>query len=485
MNVGMPVAGRREGSPAPLIAIGAVTSVEFVETGMVMFSADSIAAGAAVDEQALAFSFTLYGVAAIFMLFQHQWMVERLGYRRFVLLSLGVFALGGLLCAVADGVVAFSVGRLLQGLAGATFFTAGRMMINDLPPGRRTAGLLVFVGSLLAGSAAAPLLAAGLLAVGGWRALFCFPVLQALCVAWVAAGHLSHRVAPPESRSTEHWGWLTWLALGVFGLQLVIHDIPHAGSDVPARALWIGLGSVAILALFTWRQWQLEQPLINTRALWQARYLMGIALYFTGYGMIGAIGYLLPMYLHRGLGFALFDTAILVSVSLGASVLTALVHICVAHRWPWHRVYMVAGLALYALGTLALMRPEAHPTGWDLLPGVLATGVAIPLFIGPVAFGTFSELHASVFSHAYQIKNVVRQFGLSSSVAMASLFLQVLAIEPSQRPAWAWVLSRASESLGPDPGGDPLRAGVSALFIMLAVATVPAGIVVIVQRPLR
>jgi hypothetical protein len=85
---------------------------------------------------------------------------------------------------------------------------------------------------------------------------------------------------------------------------------------------------------------------------------------------------------------------------------------------------MLTGLALMATGTLWLGQ-SATVTGWQqlLVPALLA-GLAIPLYMGPVAFGTFTQIAPKVFSHAYQVKNIVRQLGLSSAIAVGTLVLE-------------------------------------------------------------
>ena len=163
--------------------------------------------------------------------------LERLGYRRFVGLSLLVFGLGSGVCATSPadgGVLQLALGRLLQGLGGSTFFVAGRMLINELPPERRFHGLLTFVSALLGGTALAPLLAAALLGLGGWRALFWFGLVWAVGVAWAARGCLPSLRSAPHERSQEHWGWLLVVLAGVCGLQWVIQQIPvqQAGAQM-------------------------------------------------------------------------------------------------------------------------------------------------------------------------------------------------------------------------------------------------------------
>jgi MFS family permease len=466
-----------------LVALGAVVSVEFIENGIVMFAAGQIMSGLGLSAREFAFAYTLYGVGAIFMLFKHRWMVERLGYRRFVLLSLAVFGLGSLLGALSGGLVQFAAGRLLQGLGGATFFTAGRLAVNDLPEENRSTGFITFLASFLGGSAIAPLLSAALLELGGWRALFWFGVPQSLLVAWLAQAHLSRAVTPPQERSTEHWGWLLWLCVGVFGLQYAIQAI-GLDSSRPATIATLALASMLILGIFVWRQWRSERPLINYRGLLQQRYLVGLAMYFFGYFLIGASGLMVPILLHVVLGVSLIKTAAIVSGGLFGSVAVALTHVAVARRWPKHRLFMLAGLTLYGAGSL-LLAVSDEQGGWlRFLPALLALYLAIPLFLGPVAAGTFAELHAKVFSHGYQVKNIIRQLGLSSSVAVTSLTLHAFSQDP-ERMAILLNVSRHIVDVGAADVASPVLFACKQIFALMAMAVIPAGVLVMMQRVFR
>ncbi|RUP24127.1 MAG: MFS transporter [Curvibacter sp.] len=477
----------RPSTAALLLALAAVTSVEFLENGLVLFGAGPIMAGAGVSAASFALVYAAYGAAAIFMLYKHQWVVERLGYRRFVSLSLLVFGLGSLVCATspADGqVFQLGLGRVLQGVGGSTFFVAGRMLINELPPERRFHGLLTFVGALLGGTALAPLLAATLLGLGGWRALFWFGLVWAALVAWAARDCLPAQRSAPHERSQEHWAWLLIVLAGVCGLQWVIQQIPVQGArELPARWWAVALLSTVVLSLFAWRQWGRERPLINYRGLLQRRYLVGLAFYALGYFLAGAMGLLLPWMLHQELGLSLLATALWTSLGLFSSVCMALLHIFAARRWPRHQGYMLSGVVLQSLACLLLSQVQSAGPGpaWSGLAlglGTVLSGLALPLFIGPVAQGTFLELPQAVFSHGYQVKNIVRQLSLSFSVAVLTGLLHLLAegrladLVGGLRSLGAWL-------------GTPVHQPAACVFLLLACAAAPLALAVWVQRVFR
>ena len=456
-----------------LLALGSLTSVEFLENGMVLFCATQILDGLDLSVRDFALAQTLYGVAAIVMLYQHRWIVERLGYRRFAYLSLTGFGLGSLICALADGAGTFALGRLLQGLGGATFFTAGRLAVPELAPADQGAGMKTFVFSLLGSTALAPLLSALILLAAGWRGIFAFGVAQALVVASLAGSCLSQQTVTAGQRSREHWGWSGAMVAGVFCLQYAVQAPGLSSPDWQLLALAL-LSGMVTLTLFAWRQYLSEHPLINYRGLLQARYLVGLLLYFCGYFLAGLAGLLIPALLHQGLALAILPTAAITSAGMFVSLAIASLHMRLSQRWPQQRIYMLAGLLLYGIGGTLL----ATADGMSLSTAITATlmlGMGIPLFLGPVASGTFSELTLQDFSHGYQVKNIVRQLGLSSSIAIGTLGLHALPQLVARSPL-------------PAPLALPSGTAVAAcqlVFLAAAALTAPLALLVLRQRIFR
>ena len=468
----MPTTSTSSSTPAILRAIAAVTILEFLETGMVTFAAGPIMAGLDARTEDFALSFTVYAAAAIFMLYKHRWVAERVGYRTFTLGSLLVFALGAVLCATADGIDRFTVGRALQGAAGATFFTAGRMEVNRIPPERRFQGVLTFIAALLGATALAPLAAAWLTEALGWRALFWAVVPLCIAVALMAGPHLSRAITPARERSSEHWGWFLILAGALLSLQYAVQEAQFSLLTTPWRIVAFGLPACAILSAFAWRQWHKERPLIDYRALLHWRYGLGIALYFIGYFMAGASAFLLPIFAQQALGLPMLTTGALLTLAFLGGLLAAMAHAFMFRRWPRFRPYMLAGLA-FCLSSWVLLGFVEPTAGWMalLLPAALGAASSA-FFFGPVAFGTFIEVDEKAFSHAYQVKNIVRQLGLSTAFAASAATLE-----------WRFTEHLHEGAPSPtDPVTHALFAASNDTFIGLALLVLPVALLVWRQR---
>jgi DHA1 family bicyclomycin/chloramphenicol resistance-like MFS transporter len=127
---------------------------------------------------------------AAFAPFQLVWgpLSDRHGRRPVVLGTLGLFAAGSLLCAVATSFAVLLSGRVLQAAGGAAGLVIARAMIRDVNEGAGVGrGMAALSMAIAAVPAFSPLAGAGLDLLAGWRAGFLFSAAVAFAVlAWAA-----------------------------------------------------------------------------------------------------------------------------------------------------------------------------------------------------------------------------------------------------------------------------------------------------------
>lgn len=147
------------------LGIVLLVALEFLQNGMLAFGANHIIQGLNSTPQAFSLAAAVYASVAILLIVKHRWLVDRLGYRDFVLGSLVLYILGALGAGFAQDMALFTLARAVQALGGATFFTAARMQVNRFPAPERLLSIRFFVTGLFLGSIIAPILAAWLLSV--------------------------------------------------------------------------------------------------------------------------------------------------------------------------------------------------------------------------------------------------------------------------------------------------------------------------------
>lgn len=100
-------------------------------------------------------------------------LADRFGRKPPIFAGLGIFLLGTILCAVAPDIRWLVAARFVQGMGGAALMVVPRAIIRDLytgPEGTRLMAMIMLVISV--SPMLAPLVGSGVIALGGWRAVF-------------------------------------------------------------------------------------------------------------------------------------------------------------------------------------------------------------------------------------------------------------------------------------------------------------------------
>jgi DHA2 family multidrug resistance protein len=438
MNASTVAPAFAQGARAGLYAlIAALPFTDFLQTGLVAFGAAPIMGELGASPQDYSLVATAYAVVAIGVIANHRWLLERLGWRTLMTASAAALAAGALLCAFSASLVVFGLGRVAMALGCASFMTAGRVLVNHIPPSpRRFTGIRFFAAGLAWGLVAGPLLAAQALSLYGWRASFIALLVPAavlaVLAAWVLDDAPAAAVPAPRSRS-QPFGLLALMG----GSFLLLHALQQSAFDPFDRAalLW-GSAALALPALAAFVAVHGRRsaaghgampPLIRFHALAQPRYLAGLAMFTVAYVVLGANNTMLPVLLQRALGVPLETVGRFLALGALGSVLTWIVLSRLLPRHPGPTRYYVAGFGALLLcgGRLAALGESANP--WSgAVPALLCNGAFVILVLATTAMQTFQTVQhdEATFSHANQVKNMLAQFGVAAGMALATLCLQ-------------------------------------------------------------
>ena len=408
-------------------AIATVASIEFIQNGMLNFASSYVMGGVGAGPEEYSLAAMAYASAAILSLFMHTWMVERVGYRNLVLLSLLAFAGGGLICGGSGSASSFILGRAVQGAGGATFLTAGRLLVNMREGAAKQTSLVLFSYALLAGSTLGPLLGAWLLRNTDWRWLFWGMLPLLILPALVALFAFPGKTVEPEDETRFHPMAIGLLIIFVFLVQSLIQRVPFAffgRTEQLHLALWAALAA-GLLFIATHRWTPTDQHRWRSLSTWT--YLTGLVQYFICYFVLASNSFILPVLVQQGLGFDVPTSAGLLTVtflaSMGFCPLFIWVYFKLCSRFSKQITQVIAALALAAFGFCMHGVAPASTLG-QLGRILILNGCFLVFFISPVAISTFSQVDSDHFGHAYQSKNIARQLALSLAVAFSTIFLQ-------------------------------------------------------------
>jgi DHA2 family multidrug resistance protein len=413
---------------ALLATIFLLNAIEFLQAGMIAFAAGPIMGEISASPEEFSLVTAVYAVVAIGAISKQRWLVERLGWRLFVQLSVALFVAGAAVCAGSSSFPQFVAGRAVMGLGGAAFMTSARLLINLMPPSpRRFLGIKVFACALAIGNAAAPWLAAEAVAADHWSAIFGLLAALALAAAALASYSLPAARAPREQRTQAHPLALLSLLGGSFlclyALQRASYDFY---SDAAPLVLAIAAGAGGV-AWFVHHQHGHERPLLVLRRLVQPRYLSGLALFTLCYVVLGANNYMLPVLMQRALGFPWQVIGKVQATGLVAALFAFLAMARVLPTHPGPKKFYIAGFGALAAYGLVLAGLNGEANLWtNVAPAIAGYGMFIILVMATTALQTFSGLQQDelAFVNGQQVKNMLSQFGIAFGVAAAALSLQ-------------------------------------------------------------
>jgi len=339
-----------------------------------------------------------------------------------------VFAAGSAITATSGlwtfaGLPWLVAGRVLQGLGGGGLVPLSLALAADLYRGdARTLALGSVAGLQEAGSVFGPLygttLAALAMSAGGWRFVFWLNVpLAALCAAGLLLA-ARHSAAPSARATTASIDWISasllGLGLGLLVVALYPDDPDHRATG--ALLLPAGTASVAILALYGWRQVRRLEPLV-------------------------------PRELLRSRGFT---GAAAANVLIGAALMVALVDVPVLGRLVFNLDQLGSGLLLSRF--LVGIPVGAVLGGW--LAGRLG---GRPVAVGGILVSAVAFLQMSTWSSnelslhlgfARQADLALAACGLGLGIVIAPLTAAVLALTRGESHGLATSLVVLARTMG-------------------------------------
>ena len=321
------------------------------------------------------------------------------GRRRMYLFGLYAFAAASLLCGVATDVYFLIVARCIQGIAAAALMPESLAIISASfrrEERGKAIGLWSAFGGI--GTALGPFLGGWLIDSVSWRLIFFINIpLIAVAVALTLA-HV------PETRDADAAHRIDFLGGGILTLGLA--GLVYALIEGPSRdwdGVTIGLAAAGVLLLALWIvvERRSRHPMVPLN-IFRSRQFSGANLEtFVLYVAIGAVFFLLVVYLQTDLGYSALEAgAALLPVTALLLIMSSKIGALSQRIGP--RLPMTVGPFVVAAGMLLLQltEPGSSFVG-GVLPGVIVLGVGISINLAPLTTAVLAAIddkHAGVGS---------------------------------------------------------------------------------------
>jgi DHA2 family multidrug resistance protein len=350
------------------------------------------------------------------------YLTRTLTMRWLSVLSLAIFVVASIGCALSGSFAVLLFWRIIQGLAGGLLipqvFAAGFVLFPG--PGQGLATTIAGVLAVLAPTLG-PLVGGWITDTYDWPWLFLVNIAPgAIAIALVACVLPREPVQLGLLRSLD-LAALIFMATALACLETALKEAPRAGWTSP---LVLGLfgASLGIGALFLGRTWSSKHPLVDLGALTDRNFALASLLSFTlGVGLYGSI-YLMPLFLAFVRDHSALEIGGTMVVMGAAQILVAPIAVFLEQR-AGARILSAAGFACFALG-LALSASQTRATDFDqMLVPQIVRGAAIMFCLLPPIRLALGHLSPAAVPNASGLFNLLRNLGGAIGLALIDTLL--------------------------------------------------------------
>lgn len=134
----------------------------------------------------------------VFLLFYGP-LSDRFGRRPLLLVGIGVFIMGSLLCAISNQVIVLILSRVIQGAGAASASTLSMAITKDVYKAHERGRILAYIGVIMAlAPMLAPVFGGWVLTRFSWRWIFVIQSIVGL-IAWIGVFRMSETLKTPSS----------------------------------------------------------------------------------------------------------------------------------------------------------------------------------------------------------------------------------------------------------------------------------------------
>lgn len=214
--------------------------------------------------------------------------------------SMGIFTVGILLCAISPNFILLLIGRVIQGIGYGILISLTQVVILTIvSAARRGLAMGLYGLAVVFAPVLGPIVAGVIIDHTSWKLIFW--IVLVMCVIDLILGLMFMENVLPTS--PQHLDVLSMLlaAIGFTGLVLGAGNM----GSYPFISLQVGLlfliGLIAIV-LFAIRQQRLEHPLLNLKVFKNRDFIISVIVSIILYALMNAMSAIMPIFIQSIMG---------------------------------------------------------------------------------------------------------------------------------------------------------------------------------------
>ncbi|EOS56915.1 MDR family MFS transporter [Paenibacillus barengoltzii] len=292
---------------APLMAVIVGMIMVILDSTVVNVAVPKLVDFFATDLKTVQWTITGYTLALSAVIPLAGWMTDKFGEKRIFLMTIALFTIGSVLCAVAQTPEQLIVYRIIQGLGGGMVSPIGFAMVFKLAPPEKRGAVMGALGvPMLMAPALGPVLSGWLVENVSWHWIF----LINLPIG-IVAFLIGLRFLPKSSRREAPQLDKLGMILAPIAFAMLTYGVSEGGTSWTSASTITGLsvGGLALL-LYIIVEIRHQQPLLELRVFRSSHFTRGIILVWIAQAALFGSMILTPLYLQQVRGYNALETGI-------------------------------------------------------------------------------------------------------------------------------------------------------------------------------
>lgn len=403
------------------IAVMSATVMQVLDTTIVNVALPQMQGQLGATPDQISWVLTSYLIASgIFMLLTG-YFSDRLGQRRYLMISIIGFTVASLLCGIAASLDQIILFRLLQGIFGAALVPlAQSIMVQTFPPEDRGRAMAIWGVGVMVGPILGPTLGGWLTEAISWRWTFFInlPVgIFSALLTWRVVADSEIR-----ERKMDWWG-LFFLTVCLGGLQFVLDRGGQQDWFASTQIRIVATLSVLSVFAYIWHSMDKSiHPIFNPVIFRDRNFFMSsMLLAVFGLGLFGTL-MLQPIMLSTLMHYPELTIGLLLAPRGIASMFSMMFVGRVINRTD-PRILIAIGILIFTVGTHFTTQYSLEiDMFWIVFPMIIQ-GIGLGLVFVPLSTVAFSTLEPRYAAEAAGIYSVLRTIGSAIGISIVATIM--------------------------------------------------------------
>jgi MFS transporter, DHA2 family, multidrug resistance protein len=401
-------------------AVMAATIMQVLDTTITNVALPHMAGELGATSDSISWVLTAYVAAASIFMPLTGYLTDRLGRRRYLLISIAGFVITSGLCGLAQGLYEMVAFRFLQGVFGAALVPLSQaIMVETFPAAERGKAMAIWGMGVMVAPIIGPSLGGYLTEAINWRWTFYINLPVGILSLVLAA-----RYVPATAIRDRKMDWIGFaaLSLAIAALQIFLdrgqQEDWFAANEIRIAAALTAMG----LGAFLWHSLRSRGPLLFNLGVFKDRNFTVACLIMgaMGIGMFGGM-LLQPLFLENLLAYSAFAAGMaLVPRGVGTFLTMSLAGRLSGRLNP--KWLVLPGVLLSMAGSYLMTRYTGE-IGWQaLFLPLLLQGMGMGLIFVPLSTLAFSTIPPAAAAEAAGIYSLIRSIGTAIGISVVSTF---------------------------------------------------------------